>query len=97
MFCSSAHWYLAIICFPGLEKPELWPSPPPKQEIMLPTKVDDDEEFDQRIKGAEAVPPAAVPSEEKVSQEAETSPPGKNLVLRKQPLFRGEPYEYKHY
>lgn len=21
LFCSSAHWFLAIICFPGLEKP----------------------------------------------------------------------------
>ena len=48
---------------------------------MLPTKVED-EEFDQRNKGAEAAPPPAVPSEGKDSQEAETSPPGEKYIMK---------------
>ena len=47
---------------------------------MLPKKVED-EEFDQRNNGAETAPPAAVPSEGKDSQEAETSPPGEKFIL----------------
>ena len=63
---------------------------------MLPTKVED-EEFDQRNKGAEAAPPAAVPSEGKDSQEAETSYPGEKFILWKQTSFRSENFEYKLY
>ena len=63
---------------------------------MLPTRVED-EEFDQRNKGVEAAPSAAVASEGKDSQEAETSPPGKKSLYYEANLFRSENFKYKHY
>ena len=39
MLCFSAHWFLAIVCFPGLEKPtenRYIPNPPPEVPPDIP-------------------------------------------------------------
>lgn len=37
-FLCSAHWFLAVICFPGLEKPKYEPNPHYHENAAMPMK-----------------------------------------------------------